>query len=1093
MNRSITAPACAIHGRSLAGRWAAFLFLSAAVLSLAGVVCRAQPAAAEASDVRRAYQEHLRQTKGVVDIRLVHDSGSGPNAFNLMVVSAGFRADEAGDFFNVCDTLVRSLFHIGAWQRYQGMINIYGILVDDESPDTTRVSVRGYKGQVLGCENKPAIEFANFAWKSDATVVIHNSTFATATCGPWAMVTGNRDTAGSARTLQHELGHSVGGLGDTYVQRPGRYDGSLGSLWEGKNATDQPVPILSHWHYWTQDRWPGVFGPLKLPDGANVINVEGGAWATGFYRPEDKCVMHGGDSRTYCTICTEVMESCFFRTINMFEEVTPPHGELVLWKGESQTFRLKALKFIREPPPWMHSQLDFYVDGRQVARAGNGEMTFQFGGALATPGIHQLGANLCIQPERVRRDDGFLTTSRAWRVKVMPHEKPRLTLPPSVRVQQGALVKVPVRVDHSRRDLVDIQMRHAPEGAVFRNGVLEWRADRPGAWCVDFTVAVAQQEALTQSVVIQVEGADAGAASLALNAPAPVDALVGKETVIQLAAAAGPDVTLLYQVLDAPEGMQVDRGTGKIVWTPRVEQYGPRRLRYRVGNGAITREGEVLVGVCAESVPYLNSYLTTHTKDRLAWIEQHKDTPLLYEKIFGLSRLFRDRFSAVYTPALAEAKATYAGLPPSMRETFQQDLTRHAWTFVDRPRILEWMEEISKGRDTDSARRLNDTVGGIRLWTKVKEVETEGRQDCRRQLVTLLPKTNEEGVRSAVRRAVKALYEKAEDKTVFHREILEALHGAAGKERAALFGLLPLVDLPSREKILLDAILDANPDVARSAYATLIETATVNEIGPVARRLVTTADPRRRTALTRILNAIFARVDDRSARQSPMLEALDEARGPGRAELVGLLPLVNEPRLIEVLARLRGDADATVAAAADRALRHLQDEIGATDGYVASWSLSGPYLPAEGQDLFRTAFAPETGAPAEWKPYRCPESHGPRVVPLGNIFGGNQRAAYMRAVVRSDKARPVLFGAGSDDGIVVWLNGKVIHSNNVARAVTPDEDRFTGTLQAGENVILCKITQSVLGWGACLSIRAPDGGPALGVSAADTGEVAQNK
>jgi hypothetical protein len=590
-----------------------------------------------------------------------------------------------------------------------------------------------------------------------------------------------------------------------------------------------------------------------------------------------------------------------------------------------------------------------------------------------------------------------------------------------------------------------------------------------------------------------VEGAEAGAASLELKALAPVDALVGKETVIQLDAATGPGGTLLYQVLNAPEGMQVDRGTGRIVWTPRVEQYGPRRLRYRVSNGAITREGEVLVGVCAESVPYLNSYLTTHTKDCLAWIEKHKDTPLVYEKIFGLTRMFRDRFRAVYLPALAEAKATYAGLPPPLRETVQQDLTRHAWTFVDRPQILEWMEEISKDRDTDSARRLHDAVSNIRLWAKVKEVNVAGEQSHRRQLVALLSRTNEEGVRSAVRRAVKNLYETAEDQAVFHQEILEALQRTSGSERAALFGLLPLVDLPSRQTILLDAILDANPDVARSAFTTLIETATAAELGPVAQRLVTTPDPRRRTALGRILTAICARMNDRSAQQQPMLEALAGASGPGRADLLRRLPLVNEPRLIEVLTRLRGDADATVAGAARQALRHLQDEIGATDGYIASWSLSGPYLPAEGQDLFRTAFAPEIGSTAEWKPYRCPESQGPRVVPLGNIFGGNHRVAYMRAVVRSDTTQPVLFGAGSDDGIVVWLNGKVIHSNNVARAVKPEEDQFTGTLQAGENVILCKITQNVLGWGACLSIRAPDGGPALGVTVVDPGTVARNK
>jgi hypothetical protein len=209
-----------------------------------------------------------------------------------------------------------------------------------------------------------------------------------------------------------------------------------------------------------------------------------------------------------------------------------------------------------------------------------------------------------------------------------------------------------------------------------------------------------------------------------------------------------------------------------------------------------------------------------------------------------------------------------------------------------------------------------------------------------------------------------------------------------------------------------------------------------------------------------------------------MLAVLAETSGPGRTDLLQLLPLVKDPKLTDLLTRLAKDPDSSLAAAACKARKYLLEEIGVTDAFVASWTLSGPY-PLEGK---KTVFAPETGAKAEWKPYDGRTGTGPRVVPLKDIFGGDSRVAYMRALVRSDLEQKVLFGAGSDDGIVVWLNGKEIHREAAARAVTPDEDKFTGTLKAGENIILCKITQSVLGWGACLSIRSPHGGPALGVS-----------
>ena len=69
-----------------------------------------------------------------------------------------------------------------------------------------------------------------------------------------------------------------------------------------------------------------------------------------------------------------------------------------------------------------------------------------------------------------------------------------------------------------------------------------------------------------------------------------------------------------------------------------------------------------------------------------------------------------------------------------------------------------------------------------------------------------------------------------------------------------------------------------------------------------------------------------------------------------------------------------------------------------------------------------------------------------------------------------------------DDGIAGWLNGELIHSLDAVRAVKADEDQFSGTLKAGQNVVVCRIKQYSLHWGGCLSIRSPSGGPALGVS-----------
>lgn len=1066
-----------------AGRIPGMLCFFASMTMMLGGVMRAPAAEPDQAAVQKDYVEYLRKTKGVVDVRVIHESGSGSGAFNLMVVSAGFTTKEADDFYASCDTLSRTLFSEEPWKKYKDLVNIYGIMVDDESPAKSRVQVAGYEGQVLNCQNKPAIEFANYAGKSDATLVIHNSSFSTPTCGPWAMVTCHKGTAGNYRTLHHELGHSIAGLGDKYTQRPGRYDGSIKNLWEGKNATDQPNPLLCQWHYWTQDLWPGIFRPLKLPKTANVINYEGAAWATGFYRPEEKCVMHGGDSPTLCTICSEIMESCFFRTINLFEQVSPPPGERVLWKGETETFSLKALKFIREPRPWLESRLEFHVDGKQVVSSTNGDVSFKFGGKMATPGYHQVGANLNIQAEFVRRDDGFLSASRAWRVKVMPYEKPGLKLPPSVTVQKGKPLKVPVQVEHSRKDLVSVRMDHAPEGAVLEGGSFEWRIPQPGAWRVDFIVSIGEQVAVTESLEIHVKPDQPGEGSIEIKTLEPVDALVGKETTIQIEAKADREGRLLYQLLNPLDGMVLDQATGKLVWTPRVDQYGPHRLRFRVGNGSASTESDVLIGVCNEPAPYLNSYLTTYNKDRNQWLKDHKETPFLYEKLFGITRMFRERFSDIYTPALEEAKVMYPDLSPGMREAFLQEVARHAWTFVDRPGILEWLAEISKDGRTENARNLQAQLQAIRLWRKVMDTELGGNPKHLGPLLTQFAKTQNVAVLAAIRRAVKTLYGKAGDKDAFRNEVRTVMQKSKGRELAAMLPMLPAIEMPGKEEMLLKVALDTNEEVAQSALETidkLTATSTIAEVTSFSKLLLNAPDPKQRVVISKILVSICTHLNDRAKTQAAMLEVLESGKGPGRAELLQLLPLVREPRLSDLLKQLSGGSDARLANAARKAEKYLQSEIGATDAFVAAWKLSGPY-PMEGN---QTVFAPETGETAEWKPYQCPQSSGPRIVPLGDVFGGNNRVAYMKAVIRSDSKQNVLFGTGSDDGIDVWLNGRLIHSHDAMRAVNPDEDRFTGTLKAGENVILCKIKQFSQGWGGCLSIRSVEGGPALGVSVA---------
>jgi len=105
----------------------------------------------------------------------------------------------------------------------------------------------------------------------------------------------------------------------------------------------------------------------------------------------------------------------------------------------------------------------------------------------------------------------------------------------------------------------------------------------------------------------------------------------------------------------------------------------------------------------------------------------------------------------------------------------------------------------------------------------------------------------------------------------------------------------------------------------------------------------------------------------------------------------------------------------------------------------------------------------------------------PWLMDLLKALGGDQRVAYLRTRVWSDKAQKLILELGSDDGIKVWLNGKVIHTNNTMRAIAPAQEKIEVSLAKGWNTLMLKVTQNVMGWGACARFRNPDGSEVQGL------------
>jgi hypothetical protein len=82
--------------------------------------------------------------------------------------------------------------------------------------------------------------------------------------------------------------------------------------------------------------------------------------------------------------------------------------------------------------------------------------------------------------------------------------------------------------------------------------------------------------------------------------------------------------------------------------------------------------------------------------------------------------------------------------------------------------------------------------------------------------------------------------------------------------------------------------------------------------------------------------------------------------------------------------------------------------------------------------------------------------------------------AYGYAEIESIHPRQAELRCGSDDGIKIWLNGKLIHTHEIRRGFAPDSDCLTVNLQAGTNRILVKVDNYRAGWGFGVAVSKPN-------------------
>jgi hypothetical protein len=152
--------------------------------------------------------------------------------------------------------------------------------------------------------------------------------------------------------------------------------------------------------------------------------------------------------------------------------------------------------------------------------------------------------------------------------------------------------------------------------------------------------------------------------------------------------------------------------------------------------------------------------------------------------------------------------------------------------------------------------------------------------------------------------------------------------------------------------------------------------------------------------------------------------------------------------------------------------------------FILEWNLIGPFQAADMNDL-QTVYSPEkeTDFAKKYKGkneaevgWRTVQADAAGYVRLDSLVQPNEQAlVYGLVYVLSPDDRRATVLLGSDDGIRVWVNDELAHTNPSYRGAEPDQDRFSVNLKKGWNKVQIKVLQGAGGWGYYFRLSDPKG------------------
>jgi HEAT repeat protein len=387
--------------------------------------------------------------------------------------------------------------------------------------------------------------------------------------------------------------------------------------------------------------------------------------------------------------------------------------------------------------------------------------------------------------------------------------------------------------------------------------------------------------------------------------------------------------------------------------------------------------------------------------------------------------------------------------------------------------------------------------------------------DTAAPLLALAARSSSEAESTPVLEALFAVCQASANKEQTAHVVLDAMKRFSTAERRLVLPVLAELATPSALEAAQAATREQDPELVRQAVRVLSQWPGAAPAATLLALARTATDPALQVFALRGCIGLIGQEPDPAQRLALLRQAMAAAKRPEeKKQALGQLGQVPTPEALQTTMACLADPD--LANEAGLAAMMIAEKLAATqpelaretaakvlaqcntsdivkrawairgkpvaDGpFIEDWLVCGPFSKpgATGaQVVFDLVFAPEEpGASVQWAPLpRAP------MADLAGIFPNQANCVvYLRTQIIAPQDCDAALLLGSDDGVKAWLNGAVVHSNNVDRGLVADQDMAPIALKKGANELLLKITQGGGGWTACAKVVGRDGRPIRGL------------